>query len=160
MEPPRVEPPTPSATPAAPFDPTARPKAGGCPKPLLIGCLVLFILVGVGFVGFVYFAVTNFGKLLEISFRQSEPAILSNLPPDVTPAERQRLREAFAAARQRAARAKNPEEIAQSVQALNFKLLEINRKGKGITRQDVRDLTQRLEDFAGRSSGTAPPGHR
>ena len=158
MEPPRVEPPPPFATPAAPFDPTARPKTGGCPKPLLIGCLILGILVGVGVVGFFYFAVKNLGKIVEMSLRQSEPTILANLPADVTPAERQRLQQAFAAARQRAVGTKNVEEIAQNAQALNFKLLEISRKGKAITRRDVQELTQMLEDFAGRSSGTAPPG--
>jgi len=157
MEPPRVEPPPPSATPAAPFDPTARPKTGGCPKPLLLGCLVLLILVGLGFLGFVFFAVKNFGKLIEMSLRQTEPVITSSLPPDVTPAERERLKQAFATARRRAAEAKNAQELAQSAQALNFKLLEVSRKGKALTRHDVQELTQMLEDFAGRSSGTAPP---
>jgi hypothetical protein len=157
MEPPRVEPPPPAATPAAPFDPTARPKTGGCPKPLLIGCLVLFVLVGVGFVGFVYFAVRNFGKIMEISLRQSEPAIVSNLPADVPPAEKHRLQQAFAAARRRATATKSVEELAQGAQALNFKLLEVSRKGKAMTRQDVQELTRMLEDFAGSSSGASPP---
>jgi uncharacterized surface protein with fasciclin (FAS1) repeats len=112
----------------------------------------------VGVIGFFYFAAKNLGKILRTSLEQSETVIVSNLPPDVTPEERQRLQQAYEAARQRAAAAKNPQEIAQSAQALNFKLLELTRKGKGLTRQDVRDLTQMLEDFAGHSSGTAPPG--
>jgi uncharacterized protein HemX len=161
MEPPRVEPPPPPPpSPAAPFDPTARPKAGGCPKPLIIGCLALLVLVGVGVVLFFYFAVKNIGKMMQVSLRQSETAIVSNLPPDVTPEERQRLQRAFEAARQRAAAAKGPQEIAQSAQTINFKLLELNRKGKAITRQDVQELTRILEEFAGHRSGTAPPAPR
>jgi uncharacterized protein HemX len=159
MEPPRVEPPPPPApTPAAPFDPTARPKAGGCPKPLLIGCLILFIVIGLGVVAFFIFAYKNVGKMMQISLRQSETAIMANLPPDVTPEERQRLQAAYEAARRRAAAAKSAQEIAQSAQSLNFKLLELTRKGKALTRQDVQELTRILEEFAGRGSGTPPPG--
>ena len=156
MEPPRVEPPPPSAPPAAPFEPTARPKAGGCPKPLLVGCLVLVILVGVGVIGLLFFAVKNFGKLMQVYLQESETAIVSKLSPDVTPAERQRLQTAFASARRRIAASKSPQDTAASAQGLVFKLRELTSQEK-IRRQDVQELTQMLEDFAGHSSGTAPP---
>jgi uncharacterized membrane protein len=144
MEPPQPPPPP------SPFDPTARPKTGGCPRPLLIGCLVVLVLGGLALAGGIYYASKNFGKLMNIALNQAESPILNNLPDDVTPEERQRLREAFHAARQRAATAK-PQEVAQDGQALNYKLLDINKKvrEKRLTRQDVQDLTQTLERFAG-----------
>lgn len=144
--------------PPAPFDPAARPKTGGCPKPLLIGCLVLFVVVGLVAIGGLYYAVKNLPKLMQFSLRQSETVILANLPKDVTPEERQRLEKAFEAARQRLASAKSSEEIAQDAQAINFKLLELQRKGKAITRQDVQEFTKMLEEFAGSSpQGANPP---
>lgn len=148
MEPPRVEPPPPP--PAAPFDPTARPKSSGCPKPLIIGCLVVFVLAGIGLVGFLFYANKNMGKMMTFSLQQSEGAILSKLAADVTPEERQRLEAAFDAARQRFATSKSAEEIAQDSQTLNSKMLELVWKKTAITRQEVQELTKVLEDFAGR----------
>lgn len=153
MEPPQPPPPP---QPASPFDPNARPKTGGCPKPLIIGCLVVLILGGLALVGGIYYASKNIGKIMNASLQQAENAVLGNLPDDVTPEERQRLREAFHAARERIATAKT-EEIARDGQALNFKILDIVKKEKGITRQDVQDLTKTLEQFAG---GQSPPSQQ
>jgi uncharacterized membrane protein len=155
MEPPQSPPPPP----ASPFDPNARPKTGGCPKPLLIGCLIVFILGGLGLAGAIYYASKNIGKIMTLSLNQAEAAVLNNLADDVTPEERQRLREAFYAARQRAATATS-EEIARDGQALNFKILDIANKKKGkLNRRDVQDLTETLERFAGGGS-SPPPGPR
>jgi hypothetical protein len=153
MEPPRVEPAPP---PASPFNPQARPKAGGCPKPLLFGCLGLLVLVGLGFVGFFFYVGTHVGPILQLSLRQSETAISQELPPDVTQEERQRLHQAFTAAYQRAGRATRAQDIAESTQQLNFKMLHVMSKGQDhkLTRADVLDLTTTLEEFA--RTGTAP----
>ncbi len=156
MEPP-VQPPPPP--PAAPFDPTARPKSGGCPKPLIIGCLVVFVLGGVALLGFFYYASKNMGKMMTYSLQQSEGAVLAKLASDVTPEERQRLEAAFEAARQRLAASKSAEEIAQASQTVNSKMLELVWKKTPITRQEVQELTKVLEDLAGPPAGsTAPPG--
>ncbi len=149
MEPP-VQPPPP---PAAPFDPTARPKSSGCPKPLIIGCLAVVVLAGVGLLGFLYYASKNMGKMMTFSLQQSETAILAKLATDVTTEERQRLEAAFDAARRRLAASQSAEEIAQASQTLNSKMLEMVWKKTAISRQEVQELTRVLEEFAGGSGG-------
>ncbi|HEY4564210.1 MAG TPA: hypothetical protein VIJ36_14595 [Thermoanaerobaculia bacterium] len=153
MEPPRVEPAPP---PASPFNPQARPKAGGCPKPLIFGCLGLLVLVGLGFLGFFFYVGTHVGQLLQFSLRQSETAITQQLPPQVTPADRQRLHQAFEAAQQRAGHAARAQDIAESSQQLQLEMLHVIRKGQDhkLTRADVQALSQTLEEFA--RTGTAP----
>ena len=151
MEPPRLEPAPP---PASPFDPTARPVKGGCPKPLIFGCLGLLVLAGLVLVGFFLYAGTHVGKLLQFSLRQSEASILAQLPKDVTPEEQQRLRAAFQGARERALKPGNMQEIAESSQQLQLKMLATIRKGQNLTRQDVQELTLALEEFA--KTGRAP----
>jgi hypothetical protein len=150
MEPPRVEPAPP---PASPFNPQARPAAGGCPKPLIFGCLGLLVLVGLGFLGFFFYVGTHVHQLLQFSLRQSETAITAQLPPDVPQEDRQRLHHAFEAARQRAGRA---QDIAESSQQLQLKMLQVIRKGQDhhLTRADVQALSSTLEEFA--RTGTAP----
>ncbi len=156
MEPPHVQPPPP---PAAPFDPSARPKSSGCPKPLVIGCLVLLVLAGAGFLGFFYYVSRNMGKMMNFSLEQSKPAILAKLASDVTPEERRRLEAAFDAARQRFATTEDVKEIAQASQALNSKMVELAWKKDPITRQEVQELTRILEEVAHKESppASAPP---
>lgn len=156
MEPPRVEPPPP---PASPFNPTLQPALppgrSGCPKPLIIGCLAVIVLGGIALiVGFVWVG-KNFSKLLTFSLGQAENGIFAQLPQDVTSEERERLRSAFQGARQRIESASNPQEIAEESQQLNMKLLAVARKGKGLTRQEVLELTEDLEKFA--SGDSSPP---
>ena len=153
MEPPRVEPAPP---PASPFNPQAHPKAGGCPKPLIFGCLGLLVLVGLGVVGFFFYVSTHIGQLLQLSMRQTETAVFAQLPKDVTPEEQQRLRQAFAAAHERAGRASKAQDIAEASQQLQFTMLHILRKAQDhqLTRADVQSFTATLEEFA--RTGTAP----
>ena len=153
MEPPYVEPAPP---PASPFNPAARPAGpGGCPKPLILGCLGLLVLAGLGLVGFFLYAGTHIGKLLQFSLNQSETTISAQMPKDVTPAEQQRLHDAFQAARRRALKPGNLQEIAESSQQLQFKMLAVMRKEPNLTRQDILELTRVLEEFA-KSGQTAP----
>ncbi|HEY7215779.1 MAG TPA: hypothetical protein VIC28_14205 [Thermoanaerobaculia bacterium] len=150
MEPPRVQPPPP---PAAPFDPSARrPKTSGCPKPLVIGCLVFILLGGVALLGGFFFLMKNASGVIQWSMRQMENGVMAQLPPDVTPEERQRLRQAFADVSQglKDGRIK-PEEF----QPLQFKMMEIARKGNNLTRRDVLELTRALEEVAHKGP---PPG--
>ncbi|HEY0553014.1 MAG TPA: hypothetical protein VGG20_02040 [Thermoanaerobaculia bacterium] len=153
MEPPYVEPAPP---PASPFNPAARPAGpGGCPKPLIFGCLGLLVLAGLGLVGFFLYAGMHVGKLLQFSLNQSETTISAQMPKDVTPAEQQRLHDAFQAARQRALKPGNLQEIAESSQQLQFKMLAVMRKEPNLTRQDILELTRVLEEFA--KTGETPP---
>ncbi|HEV8577879.1 MAG TPA: hypothetical protein VGX68_02255 [Thermoanaerobaculia bacterium] len=148
MEPPRVEPPPP---PAAPFDPSARPKSSGCPKPLIIGCLIIFLLGGVALLGAFYYMTKNASRVLQWSMQQMETGVMAQLPKDVTPEEKERLRQAFADVRQGLQDGRIPPEKLQPAQ---FKMMEIARKGSSLTRQDVLELTRALEEVAGTGGGT------
>ena len=150
MEPPRVEPPP---TPTAPFDPSARPKSSGCPKPLVIGCLVVILVGGVALLGGFFFLMKNASSVIQWSMRQMENGVMGQLPPTVTPEEKQRLRQAFADVSQglKDGRIK-PEEF----QPLQFKMMEIARKGNNLTRQDALELTRALEEVAHKAG--PPPG--
>ncbi len=44
----------------------------------------------------------------------------------------------------------------ERLQPLQFKILEITRKGSNLTRQDVVDFTHSLEEVAGKPVGPAP----
>jgi len=159
MEPPRVEPPPPP--PAAPFDPVARPKAGGgCPKPLVIGCVAVLLIGGIALLaGFLYVAKHASG-VLQWSLNQMENGVMAQLPGDVTPEERDRLRMAFAEV---GSGLKSGRITPEQFQPVQFKILELVRKGKSVTRQDILDLTRALEGAASKqadappSAGTAPP---
>ena len=150
MEPPRVEPPPP---PAAPFDPSARPKSSGCPKPLVIGCLVAILVGGLAVLGAFLFVAKNASSVLQWSMRKMEEGVMTQLPADVTPEEKERLRQAFADVSQelRDGRIK-PEQL----QPAQFKMMEIARKGSNMTRQDVLELTRTLQEVAGKGRGRPP----
>ena len=153
MEPPMSEPPAPMAS---PFNPAAKPPSkGGCPKPVILGCLGALVLAGLCLVGFFVYAATHIGPLLQFQLRQSETAVFAQMPKDVPPPEQQRLRAAFEAARQRAGQTGHIQEIAEGSQQLQFKLLEAIRKGPAMTRKDIGDLTAMLEEFA-KTGSTLP----
>jgi hypothetical protein len=147
MEPPRVEPPPP---PPAPFDPTARPKSSGCPKPLVIGCVAVILIAGVALLGGFYYMAKNAPKVLEWSLRQMENGVMAQLPSDVTPEEKERLRQAFADVSQGIKDGRIPPD---RLQPLQMKMMEIVRKGSDMTRKDVLELTRSLEEVAGKERG-------
>src|SRR5215218_7779121 len=140
MEPPRVEPPPPP--PASPFDPAARPNTGGCPKPLVIGCVAVLLIGGLALLaGFLYVA-KNPSKVLNWSLNQLENGVMAQLPGDVTPEERDRLRLAFTEV---GAGLQSGRITPEQFEPVQFKMIEIARKGKAVTRQDILALTQSLE---------------
>ena len=63
-----------------------------------------------------------------------------------------RLRAAFEGAR-KAYSERELQEVAQKGQQIQFKLLELVRKGRSMTREDVLALTEMLEDLAGTEGG-------
>jgi uncharacterized membrane protein len=154
MEPPYTSPPPPPSPfqPITPGPAPAPPKSGGCSKPVIIGCLVLLVLAGVALVGIFVYVSRNYGKLMDMSLTQTEAQIFAQMPKDVTPTERERLRDAFEGARQ-AYKTRDLQEIAQQAQTIQFKLLELVRKGNDMTRQDVLDLTEMLERLEGKGGG-------
>lgn len=155
MEPQQPPPPPP----ASPFDPAARPKTGGCPKPLIIGCLAVLLIGGLALLGGFFYIAKNASRVLQWSLTTMEKGVMAQLPRDVTPEEKDRLKQAFAdvTAGLKAGRI-TPEQF----QPVQSNIMEIARKGSNVTRQDVLELTEALEKVAGKAggppqSGTAPP---
>jgi hypothetical protein len=114
---------------------------------VIVGCGLLLLLLGVGFILLLY----NAGRLVQWSFRQLEAQVLAQLPRDVTPEERERLQKAFADTVQSVQAGRIAQEEFQEVQ---FKMFEIARKGGNLTRQDILELTEALEAAAGTSRGS------
>jgi len=156
MEPPQPPPPPP----ASPFDPAApsRPKTGGCPKPLFVGCVAVLLVGGLALLIGILFVARNASTVLQWSMNKLEEGVLKQLPTDVTQDERDRLRQAFADVSEGLKTGKIPPDKFQPVQ---FKIMEFAQKGNKVTRQDVLDLTELLERTAGKTangtSGTVPP---
>jgi hypothetical protein len=146
MEPPQPPPPPP----ASPFDPNARPKTGGCPKPLIIGCLAVLVIGGLGLLGAFYYMAKNAGKVLQWSVTQMENGVMAQLPADVTQEERDRLRMAFANV---TAGLKSGAITPDKFQPVQFKMLEIVRKKEQVTREDILELTRLLEETAAQGKG-------
>lgn len=157
MEPPQPPPPPP---PASPFDPAraSRPRTGGCPKPLFIGCVAVLLIGGLVLLGGILFVARNASSVLQWSMNKMEEGVLAQLPTNVTQEERDRLRQAFADVSAGLKTGKIPPDKFQPVQ---FKILEFAQKGNKVTRQDVLDLTELLERTAGKTgngtSGAVPP---
>ena len=154
MEPPNTPPPPPPS-PFQPITPGPAPvpgKTGGCGKPVVIGCLVVLVLAGVALVGLIVYVSKHYDKIMDMSLRQTEGQIFAQMPEDVTPEERERLRAAFEGARQAYA-TRELKDVAEEGQQVQFKLLELVRKGNSMTRQDILDLTEMLEGLAGKEGG-------
>ena len=101
--------------------------------------------------GGIYYVGTHAVALFQWSLQQMENNLLVQLPKDVTPEEKANLQQAFADVRKAIQDGKVPPE---SLQPLQFKIIEITRKGSSVTRQDIVDFTRSLEDVAGKP---APP---
>ncbi|HYN21139.1 MAG TPA: hypothetical protein VE078_09280 [Thermoanaerobaculia bacterium] len=141
----------PTKTPAAPFHPGEPRRTGPSrTRPLLIGCGVVLVLLGIGAI----VLVVKLPELVDWMFHQLESQVMAKLPPDITLEERQRLDAAFDAAagaigERRANQAKAEE--------LNAVLMEFARAGRTITREDVLELTRALEETAGKAAHPDPP---
>lgn len=143
----------PPLPPASPFNPEApRARSGpGCSKPLLIGCGIVGFILGACLVALFYFVGRNPAGVMNWSLQKMEQGLMAQLPKDLPAADRERLEAAFAAVRQKV---ESGEVSAEELQPINFKILEISRRGN-LTREDVLELTEALEKAA---AGKAPPG--
>jgi hypothetical protein len=131
--------------PPSPFDP-GRTRSSGGPsrsRPLLIGCGVVLLLLGIAAV----VLVVKMPDLVGWIFHRLEQQVLAKLPPDVTPEERQRLDAAF----DDAARAIGESKVDPAqAQELNTVLMEMGQPGRKITREDALKLLETLEEVAGK----------
>ncbi len=142
----------PSTTPVSPFNPSAVqvPRDGpGCSKPLLIGCgLVLLLLV----VGVVVIRIEA-PAIIRWTFRLTEASLTPRLPADATPAERQRLHQAFAAA----GRAVGTEQTdLANLQRVQHQIIALSGSQAPLTHQQVRELTEALESLTHRPRTPVP----
>jgi hypothetical protein len=123
---------------------------------VVVGCAAVLLVGALATLGGLYYLATHLSSILNRSFQQMEKEVTAVLPPDVTPAERQRLHQAFAAA---GAAAAHPDKMdPMKLNHLQGELFSVSRKGKDLTRQDVANLTRALEDLAGPSPAPAAPG--
>ena len=143
--------------PASPFNPVPRPippSGGGCSKPLIVGCVAIFLVGAVAVIGGIFYVGTHAAALLQWTLQQTENGLLLQLPKDITPEEKASLQQAFADVRKAL---QNGSLTADRLQPLQFKVLEITRKGSSLTRQDVVDFTHSLQEAAGKPAGASTP---
>jgi len=135
--------PPPPPPPPRPFD--AQPKAApaGCGTPLLVGCGILAILLGVGAIVFVMKA----KALLAYTMTKLQEQVVAALPEQISGAERERLQAAFGAA---IARVRGGEMDPAQLQAMQSRLVAAAEKAPrgALGADDVRELTAALEAFA------------
>lgn len=143
---------TPAPTAPQPFGPgPAEPRVGGCGKPVLIGCGVIFLLLGVVGIGVVLKA----KDLLAWSLERAKPAVVANLAADVQPADRERFENAFAAALVKIRAGQIDPQALQLVQAQLMKA--VGQPGAGtISRATLLALTEAFEKLGGSAPPAAP----
>lgn len=138
-------------TPVAPFQPTAPTSGGGgCGRYGIIGCGALILLLGIGAVVFLLKA----GDLFAWAMSRFETEIVNVLPEDLGEEDRQRLHLAFERATE-AVRSGEFDPLA--LQRLQSKLRDsILQEGGELSREDVMQLIETLEEVAGEGEETAP----
>lgn len=140
--------PTPAGGAPQPFaDEPAR--FAGCGKPLVIGCLLLLIVLGVGLI----YGLMKVKSLLAWSIDKYRQQVVASLPEDLDAGERQRLEDAFAAA---IAAIEAGELDPVALQKLQGFLAAPPAAGSRMPRQRVLELIEVLEDLAG-GGERAPP---
>ena len=134
-----------------PFDEQPKPAPGGCGTPMLVGCGILAILLGLGAILFVVKA----KSLLAFTMEKLQSQVMAELPEEVSEPERARLAAAFSAA---IARVRGGEIDPAQLQSMQAKLVAAAEKAprRALTAADVRALTESLEAFA--AGPAAAPG--
>jgi len=143
--PPPTDPPRPPrAPPGLPFTGEPRPAPGGCSRPLLVGCGVLTVLLGIAAIVFVAKA----KDLLAWTMRELEESVVAALPSDLTAEERRRLDRGFEAAVERI---QSGQVEPPALFALQRQLTHAAERAqqKRLTRDDALDLLSALERVAG-----------
>lgn len=121
-------------------------KKGGCSRPLLIGCGVLLVLLGIGAV----ILVLNGPKLAIWLYGKLETQIETRLPDDLPAADRQHLQQAFDHVRAAIAdRSIDP----VALQHAQTRMVELVQGSGKLTAEQVRELADLLDTAA----GVSPP---
>jgi uncharacterized protein HemX len=152
---------TPS-TPRSPFHPpppAPKVRTGGPGKPLVLGCLILLVVAGIGLMAALYYVGQHYDQVFAWSIARLRDAVEPRLPKDLPAEDRQRLDDAFTAAQGAAGAARHNPAAAQKLQSL---MLELAGKSGGsgtFTREQVREISATLEKIAevGRPEGKGAP---
>ena len=141
---PPLPPTPPPGVPARPFSGDPRPVPGGCSRPLLIGCGVITVLLGLAAIVFVAKA----KDLLAWTMRELEESVLAALPAEVTEAEERRLERGFEAAVERIQRGEVEPPALFALQRQLSRAAELAQR-KSLAHDDVLDLLSALERVGG-----------
>src|SRR5688500_14627840 len=126
------------------------PRAGGCGKPVFVGCGVVLVLLGIAGVLFVVKA----KDLLVWSLDKAKGGITAKLAPDVTAADRERFETAFAAA---ASNIKAGKMDPAALQRLQRRLMQaVDPQGGQVSREEFLDLTRAFEELGGLAPAGVP----
>jgi hypothetical protein len=134
---------------AKPFAPEKIAGGGGCQKPLLVGCGLLALLLGIAAVVFVVKA----KDVLAYAMNQLRAEVEAHLPEDAPESERQRLESGFDVA---LARIRSGELEPAALQELQKKLTAAASASatRRLTREELTGLIAALEKF--NDAGKAP----
>ncbi len=125
---------------------------GGCGRPLLIGCAIAAVLMGLLLLVVLWNARDLMPALFRWSLDQFEQQIEERLPDDLGEAERRRLAAAFDLV---TAAVEDGSADPAALQRLQGRLLDVARSG-ALSREQVLDLIEALEAVAGERAPPAP----
>jgi hypothetical protein len=126
---------------------------GGCGRPLLIGCAIAAVLLGLLLLGVLWKARDLMPALFRWSLDQFEQQVEGRLPDDLSEAERRRLADAFDLV---VAAVEDGSADPAALQRLQGRLLDVAR-ADDLSRQQVLDLIEALEAVAGERALPVPP---
>jgi hypothetical protein len=148
------------ASPRSPFNPPqapSSPRTGGPGKPLVIGCLVVLVLAGVGLIASLYYAGQNYDRIFSWSLGRIRDGVQERLPKDLSAEERQRLDAAFTAAQSGAGASRANPAASGKLQSLMLDLAHESEGTGPLSRKQVEEITGTLEKIGELGRTGKPP---
>ncbi len=143
-----------------PFSPVSpSPSGAGCGRPVLIGCGVVILMIGIAAV----VVINKAGDLFDWAMGRFEEAIVQSLPDDATAGDRERLHQAFMGAVEAV---KSDQADPEALENAQFQLQRAILMEPGeLTREDVLEIIDALEavgdsDSRLESEAAEPISHR
>lgn len=149
---------TPS-TPRSPFAPaqTPSPRTGGPAKPLVISCLVVLILAGIGLIASLYYVSQSYEKIFAWSLGRIRDGVEARLPKDLPAEAKQRLDNAFTVAQTATGSIRGNPAASARLQKLMLDLAHQVEGTAPLTAQQVDEITRTLEQIGQIGKGGGPP---